>query len=136
MKKRGKQANYSNRYQITKLLLINLAATFISLFLCMLISALAGWKMDLDEMVLYYVTFPVIGVCAFANGFVMTRFIRVKGWLVGLCANILFFVVITISHFMIGGQEQEGLFLVKLIILLLCGTVGGIVGVNKKKRIK
>lgn len=128
--------NYNNKFQITKLLFINIGTTVGSLLLSICLLSILGLKMDLDEQFMYYFTYPVIALCAFGNGFLMARMIRVKGWLVGLGANFLFLLTIIISHFVTNLQVYDALFLIKIGVLLLCGVLGGIVGVNKKRKIR
>lgn len=137
MSKRKRQANYSNQYQITRLILMNLASTVVSMLLCICLVSVLSLKMDLDEAFMYYFTFPIIAVCAFCNGFIMAHTIRIKGWLVGLAANLIFLLILIISHFVVGETAaEEAMFLVKIGLILMCGVLGGIVGVNKKRKIK
>lgn len=136
MGKKHKTANYSNKYQITRLLLTNLATASISVGICICLSSMLCYKMDLDETVMYYFTFPIIALCSFLNGYVMATMIRVKGWMVGLGANLIFLLVMVASHFIVGGSPNEGMFLLKAGLIIVCGTLGGITGVNKKKKIR
>lgn len=137
MGKRRTQANYSNKYQIAKLILINLATTVISLLLCIGLASILGLKLDLGENIMYYFTYPIIAVCAFLNGFLMARKIKIKGWLVGLISNLLFLLCMILFHFILSNPTyEESLFLLKLGLIVLCGVLGGIVGVNKKRKIR
>lgn len=137
MGKKGRTANrYNNKYQIAKLILIDLCTTGVSLILCVSFISILGVKMDLDEKILYYFTYPIIAVCSFFNGFIMSRQIRVKGWLTGLAANLMFFIAMVVTHFVVGDETMESLFLLKLSLILLCGILGGITGVNKKRKIR
>lgn len=137
MGKRRTQANYSNQYQIIKLVLMNLCTTIVSILLCVFLASILGLKLDLDEKLMYYFTYPIIAVCAFLNGYFMARKIKIKGWLVGLVSNLIFLLFMILFHFIIGiSSYNESFFLLKLGLIILCGILGGIVGVNKKRKIR
>jgi len=74
-------------------------------------------------------------VGALAGGIVAARSAGEKGWLAGLCTGILLFLAILIAGgFAMLRDLQASYLLVKIAVMLGCGTVGGMIGVGKRKK--
>ena len=77
----------------------------------------------------------ICGVSAFISGIVSSKMIKVKGLVNGLISGMLFFVIIfSAGLIMMDGTITLFTFL-KLIVSILFGTIGGVVGVNKKEKL-
>lgn len=65
-------------------------------------------------------------------GYVCSRLNRRYGFFLGLlCGGLLFVVLLLVSLSVIG--EQPGIFsLIKLLSMLICGALGGSIGVNAR----
>ena len=77
-----------------------------------------------------------LALCAgsFTAGFVAARRRRRKGLLVGLCCGIaMHFVVFLIGLLLLQSFAAAGTF-AKLIFMILCSCIGGVVGVNCRCR--
>jgi putative membrane protein (TIGR04086 family) len=75
-----------------------------------------------------------IALCAgsFTAGFVAAKKRRQKGLLVGLlCGIVMYFVVLIIGLFLLQSASAAGTA-AKLIVMILCSCIGGVVGVNTR----
>lgn len=134
MFKKKKTSNYSNKAQIIRLIITNICSTAFVLMIGVLLVALIAFKLDLGEDIVYYLTYPIIGITALISAFVMANTIKSKGWLIGLVANAVLLVIITMTHFFLDTADYSQYFFFKIILLLACGVMGGIIGVNHKKK--
>lgn len=131
-----KNRSYSNMSQIIRLLIVNHLTTVIGLAVVSLISGAIAFKLDLADEIMYYVTFPVIAVVALVNGFFLAREIKSKGWLVGIISNVVFMTYLIIGHLISKENRFDKYFAIKIAIVIIVGIVGGVIGVNKKKKFK
>lgn len=136
MFKKKKTANYSNKSQIAKLIGINVSSTLVTLIINALIVAFIGLKFDLGEGVLYYLTYLIIGITAFSSAYIIAKSIKSKGWLIGIAANALLLIVLSVTHFFLNTDVYGKYFFIKVILILACGVLGGILGVNHKKKVR
>ncbi len=71
---------------------------------------------------------------AFLGGAAAARISKEKGLLYGAGCGLLLFLLVMIAGFAILRDVRGTLLFVKLAVLVGCGAVGGIVGVNVKRR--
>ena len=82
---------------------------------------------------------PIVGIIAlvfggFVAGFVVARLTRSKGLLYGLlCGFIIFFICVFCELIFMGG-ELGALAMYKAGICTISGMIGGVLGVNKRKK--
>lgn len=131
-----KNKSYSNKKQIARLLIINVSTSLLSIVVLCLIASLAIFKLDLGNEIAYYVSFLIIALVGIVNGFFLAQEIKSRGWLVGVISNILPMVAMIAGHFIAGEKNFEKYFFVKIVLLIVLGMIGGVVGVNKKKKFK
>ncbi|MBQ1538098.1 MAG: TIGR04086 family membrane protein [Ruminococcus sp.] len=86
--------------------------------------------MDMDDKVLSVLTSAALCAGSFAGGLTAARRRRQNGLLMGLlCGLFLFGVIFLLSYLFAGaagGMKGGG----KLVMTLICASVGGIIGVN------
>ncbi len=89
-------------------------------------------KIDVPESVISVVTAAALCIGAYVGGYVGAKRNRRNGLLLGvLCGAFIFMILFLLS--IIFAKSTEGLSGgAKLFLVLLCGAVGGIVGVNSK----
>lgn len=82
----------------------------------------------------------VIAICAigaFLAGYVAVRIYKSKGMLYGMAAGLLLFLIILLcSSIILKGGTITMMAFIKGILMVLLGAIGGIFGVNKRKRRK
>jgi len=125
-------------------------STFLSLFLIFLkaiaigISVSAVWlllfcfvlsKKDIPLMLINPFAALLIAAASFISGYIAAKTIKQRGMAVGAgCGAIIFFFLAIISFM---SSFKVGLLaVIKLAISLLSGAIGGILGVNSKRKRK
>lgn len=95
----------------------------------MLISLLMT-RMDMDDKLLSVLTSASLCAGSFAGGLTAARRRRQNGLLMGLLCGLLIFAVIFLLSYLFagaaGGMKGSG----KLVMTLVCGSLGGVIGVN------
>ena len=77
-----------------------------------------------------------LGVGAFLGGNFAAKLTREKGLLVGLCCGALLFLALWLFGQAIHGGGFGAIGIVKLAVALGLSALGGVMGVNAKKRRK
>ena len=73
-------------------------------------------------------------VGAFIGGIVAARMAREKGLLLGAACGLVLFLLVLIAGFAVLKDIRGSYAVIKLLVLIACGSVGGILGVNARKR--
>ena len=104
-----------------------------AVFVLIVIFGAVMTRIDIGDGVLSVLTSAALCVGAYFGGYVAARKRRQSGLLMGaLCGLIMFGVIFAGSYFFAGtagGFSGSA----KLVMTLVCGAVGGIVGVNSRK---
>lgn len=104
--------------------------------LLLLISAFIMGIRDIPQAAVSIIaTFSFI-LGGFVAGYVSAALSREKGMILGLCCGGCLFLVLFIASFTIDGSGFGLAALTKLISVLLAAAIGGILGVNKRKKMK
>ncbi len=76
-------------------------------------------------------------LCVFFAGLFTSRKIGHSGWLAGLISGSVYFAVMLILSFVLLGKAEIGADTVKMLIIsVIAGVLGGITGVNLKRKKK
>lgn len=79
------------------------------------------------------ITLVIAGISAFAAGVTAARMQQKKGILIGSAAALFLSLLYLICGVLIIGEPLTIQAFTKLLIMTLCGAIGGIFGVNRKK---
>ena len=82
-----------------------------------------------------YIMLGVISVSCLFGGFVAAKLNKSNGFLCGTIIGFLVFVITTIAGLSQLSETVTLLTLLKFVFTLLCGSIGGILGVNQKEKI-
>lgn len=74
------------------------------------------------------------GVGTFVAGFVSAKIMRRKGLIIGFLTGLMFLVVLFVSTLTFSGDAFNAETITKFIVLLVAALLGGMLGVNSKKR--
>ena len=106
-----------------------------ALFLLLLLFALIAAKIDMSDRVLSVLSGIALGAGCFAASYTTAKCQRKKGLLTGVfCGGIIFLTVLLCALFF-GGSFSPGGFFAKILLILSCSCIGGIIGVNSKRNI-
>ena len=72
-------------------------------------------------------------VGAFVGGIVAAKIAKEKGLLFGAACGLILFVLVLVAGFAVLKEVRGSFAVAKLFILIGCGAIGGILGVNSRK---
>ena len=133
----GGAPTHGMAYRILKAVLLSVVLGEIASILALLVFSLAVCKLDIPLLVSdgFLVIAGALG--GFVSGYFCGRFLKEKGLLFGAVCGAIFILILFL--FNVGFHQATSLpfLLLKLAAVLLCASLGGIFGVNKRaKRIK
>lgn len=130
MHKRGRKT--SGRLSLVADTIFSSLAGFVIIFVCILFFAFIITKIDATEKVISMMTGFALCVGAYAGGFISAKKRRRNGLFMGvICGLFMFLVILVIGSFFL--KTVAGLSpSLKFTLTLICGGIGGIVGVNSK----
>ncbi len=70
---------------------------------------------------------------AFLGGLTSARIAKERGLLVGVLCGLLMYVVVALAGFALLREIRGTYALLKLFVLVGCGAIGGLIGVNTKQ---
>ena len=113
-----------------------LFAVFFTAILSCLFALILNYLSGIPYGILDYVAVGIEGISVFFGAYIAAAIVKSRGLIVGaLCAVSLFILTAAIS--LGSGAADIGLIsVIRAAVLLICGIGGGILGVNKKERIK
>ncbi|MBQ9673894.1 MAG: TIGR04086 family membrane protein [Ruminococcus sp.] len=125
-----------NKFKFIKGLVVGLIlGELVLLILLSITSVIMTSTGILDNVVLEIILTIICGISAYVSGFACSKIAGIKGIINGSVSGLLFFVIIFCAG-MIAMDGTVTLFtFLKFIACLLGGTVGGIIGINKKEKL-
>ena len=89
---------------------------------------------DIPAMLIAPATVFAVAVGGFIGGFVSAKLCGEKGLLCGLISGVIFVLFLWIFGTIFGSGEPGIGIAIKILLLILAGSFGGIIGVNYIKR--
>lgn len=86
--------------------------------------------------ILDYCTVGMVGVATLMSGIISSRITGSAGLVVGSLTGFFIFLIITSVALIFNGEPVSIITLLKLTVAVFAGGIGGIIGVNKKEKIK
>lgn len=131
-------AYYSNKN--VKLLRAVLIGVLVGVLLCTVFLAVTSFsfvkmgKIPIEAVGILTQVFAAFS--AFASGFISVRIIKEHGMVVGLFSGFILFLITLIAGLFFTEQSVSFATLTKAFLMCISGSIGGIVAVNKKQRIR
>jgi len=72
-----------------------------------------------------------LGLGCGVAGFIAARRSHKNGWLIGAACGVLMFLVTWIAGMLSLGSVQSGFAVFKLAVTVLCGAIGGVLGIGR-----
>lgn len=91
---------------------------------------------DLPHSVVVPMSILAVTAGTILSGYCCARILREKGLLWGLCCGTVLFLLAFFCELMLLGQPIGILALYKFIIYAASGMIGGVLGVNQKRKVK
>lgn len=103
-----------------------------AVFLIIVVVGFIMTRIDVEDGVLSVLTSAALCVGAYFGGYVAARRRRQNGLLMGALCGLMMFGAIFAGSYFFAGTAGGFSGSAKLVMTLVCGAVGGIVGVNSK----
>ena len=128
---------FSEKHQMLKSILIGVfsSAVLIAILMCIL-SVIFLLSSSLPSQYLAYILLVIEAVGVFFGAYTAARIFKQQGLIVGLTVAGIVLAAIIIAGFSTGTESITFLMPVRAVILLLCGALAGIKGVNRKEKIR
>ena len=110
-------------------------AVFMVLLLMLLSGILLAAK-TLPYSLLSPLVLVVCGVSSFFAGYICIRIAGIRGMLYGILSGLLLFAVVFVVGIIAVNEPVSFETLVKGLLMALCGAIGSIIGVNRRRRRK
>ena len=122
---------------VKKLLRPVLIGTGVGAICCLVVLLLLATIMatkDVPKAAITPMAVVAAAVGAFIGGIVSARIAKEKGLLFGAACGLVLYLLVMIAGFSVLKDIRGGYAFIKLAVLIVCAAIGGIVGVNAKKR--
>lgn len=106
-----------------------------SLIVLLLLSAFAV-SFDIPSFLVVPLAISANAFGAFSCAFSSAKKGKQNGWLLGLVSAVLLYLITTVAGFGLYDSVDGTFLLIKALIMMACGMVGGIIAVNTQKRKK
>ena len=112
-----------------------LSVVFTGLLSC-IFALILDFMSGIPYGIIDYAAVAIEGISVFLGAYIAAAIVKSKGLIVGvLCAAAL--IILTAAISLGSGTADIGVIsILRAAVLLICGIGGGILGVNKKERIK
>ena len=136
MKKPSAGPDTKNVTKFSRALAVSVGAGVVATFLILSLFAALMTVRDLPHSAV--VPMSILGVAAgtILAGYCCARILRERGLLWGLGCGTVIFLLAFFCELMLLGQPVGILALYKYIIYAASGMIGGVLGVNKKRRVR
>lgn len=91
---------------------------------------------DLPHSAVVPMSILAVAAGTILSGYCCARILREKGLLWGLCCGTVIYLLAFFCELMLLGQPIGALALYKFIIYAASGMIGGVLGVNKKRKVR
>ena len=104
--------------------------------LCMVLFAAILAAYDVSDFLVTVFSLTALVLGAVAAGFTASKLYGKNGLLIGMVVGVVLFALILLVSLAINPQSVTIQTLIKLVVTVLCAGLGGILGVNLKRRKK
>lgn len=118
---------------INKTILISVGKSSLLTSMIFVLVACSMLLVDITDYFLSLICFGLLAFNSYLGAYISTQHYRNNGIVQGLKCGMLNFVMIVVLTVAVGSKKVSFLLLLKLLTCLLCGAVGGAVGVNTNK---
>ena len=114
--------------------LVGVAVGLIGCIGLLMLMALVVQSVDVPRAAILPLAIAAAALGAFAAGLTAAAVARQKGLLLGAVCGLVLFLLILLAGVAQYAGVSGGNAAIKFAVLLLCGSIGGVLGVNLRKR--
>lgn len=107
----------------------------IMLMLC-LVTSLLLVSGTLPKEYLEWIMMGISAIACYFSGFTTARITKVNGMISGLLSGLIIMIIIFVGGLVFTTSGITYISIVKSILFMISGAIGGIKGVNKKEKLK
>lgn len=100
----------------------------------LLVFALVMSVRDVPAVLINPLACAAIAVGSFFAGFLCAKMLRQRGMLFGALCGILMFGILLFTSLTLTGEAFGWIVLIKLVIVMTSAMIGGVIGVNTRRR--
>ena len=134
MRKPASAPDTKNVVKFSRSLAVSVAVGVVLTFLILCAFAALMSVRDLPHSAVVPMSILAVAAGTILSGYCCARILRERGLLWGLCCGTLIFLLTLFCELMLLGQPIGILALYKYIIYAASGMIGGVLGVNKKRK--
>ncbi|WP_101697836.1 TIGR04086 family membrane protein [Clostridium minihomine] len=112
------------------------AGAAICMILLLILSLILVAAKQIPQSVLQPITVLIAAVSAFFAGYIAARISKERGMVYGAGASLLLFLLVFLAGLAVTKESVSAYMLTKGLIMVLTGTIAGILSVNKKSKRK
>ena len=105
-------------------------------FLLLMVMSLVMSLRDIPQTAVSLVAILTFVAGGFVAGFVCSACSRERGLLLGLCCGAGLFLILSLASIAVDGVSFGMVALTKLIAVIFAAALGGVIGVNKKRKFR
>ncbi len=109
-------------------------AGILVVIVCLLAFSILMTKFDAPEAMVSVMSSLALCIGAYSGGYIASRKRRQNGLILGLMTGILIYCLILAIGLLFAKTSVTLTFFSKLVMTIVCGAIGGIIGVNSKKK--
>lgn len=131
-----KNAEQKHKSDVIRTVVTAVLAGIGALSVCLFVFGEIAVKIDLPDGIMSVMAQISLAAGCFAAAYTVSKQRRRNGLLSGLCCGAVVFAVIFLLGIIFAGSFSLGGFISKILAVLSCSALGGIIGVNSKKRFR
>ncbi len=123
-------------YDYIKPILTGSIVSILSSGILLFIFSLILTKIDLPFPLTMPISIVILGFSTLIGSFIGTKSFGKKGFFIGLCISLVIFLTLLLLNLSIEPQGFGTIAIIKAVVVLITGIIGGVLGVNKKNSAK
>ncbi len=131
---RSRQQESSAIYRVVRPLLWGVLVGVVSCLLVLLLMAAVLAAGDIARSAITPLAVSAAVFAALVGGFLTARLRGENGWLFGAACGLILYVLVMLTGLVMTHQLKGGYAFLKLALMVLAGAVGGVLGVNRRRR--
>lgn len=136
MKKDKSQSGGLTSKMIKSIILGTVIGAAVCALMLVLVSFIFVKIQSVSEIAIVPVAIFIASASAFIGGYISARIGKSMGIILGSITSLLMFVILLLIGIGVSGDNFGIVSLLRMALMLICGAIGGILGVNKRKRRK
>ena len=127
---------FQNKRFVLKALSLGVLASLAVIVILMCVTALIlGLTASIPVNAMEYIMIGVSGIAVLIGSYIAAACAKSGGLIIGLLCGAIVWLCCLMAGFAFNDDSVSVLTVIRIGVMLMCGAVGGIRGVNKKERI-